>query len=375
MPNIKTSKGVLHLKNEIPPEKSISERESLDNIKIIKSYLDKIGINWGPVFGTLIGIVRNDSFLPWENDTSFYILKEDEERFKDQIWNLLLEGFIVVRYERRGLYCLERNKQWHSFYVLRKISPEIRHSGGTQFLFDKFLQNTTEWDFKGLKLNVPTELDEFLTFQYGDWMIPQKKVIHYNSIEKMLLCIKDHLPNSIYYSLLLRHHTKDFKRFKQHCAQNGLNISSDVELSYLKPRKHKKVLTVGVYDLIHKGHVELFRRAKSLGDYLVVAVQSSEFISKYKPNSQVLNSTEDRMYMVRSIKWVDEVVVYEDVDEFIKIQDFDLFVAGPDQIHSGFKKAIKWCEENGKEFIVLGRTDGVSSSELKAKITEKMNKI
>ena len=144
-----------------------------------------------------------------------------------------------------------------------------------------------------------------------------------------------------------------------------------MELSYSKPRKGKKVLTVGVYDLIHKGHVELYRRARALGDYLIVAVQDGDEILKYKPQAKVMNSTEDRMYMVKSIRYVDEVIVYKGVDDIVKRVDFDVFVTGPDQIHAGFQAAIQWCENNGKEHIVLGRTEGISSSELKAKIAAK----
>ncbi len=132
--------------------------------------------------------------------------------------------------------------------------------------------------------------------------------------------------------------------------------------------KNVKVLTVGVYDMLHKGHVELFRRAKSLGGYLIVAVQDEEAVLKYKPNANIVNSTEDRIYMVNSIKYVDETVVYKDVDDFIKGIDFDIFVSGPDQCHAGFLQAIQWCVENGKKHVVLSRTDGISSSELKLKI-------
>lgn len=139
----------------------------------------------------------------------------------------------------------------------------------------------------------------------------------------------------------------------------------------MKPRKYKKVLTVGVYDLLHKGHVELYRRAKGLGDYLIVAAQDSDFILKYKPTAKILNSTEDRKYMIKAIRYVDEVITYTDVDKIVQEVDFDVFVTGPDQCHDGFQRAIRWCEEHGKEHIVLGRTDGVSSSELKAKIAEK----
>ncbi len=131
-------------------------------------------------------------------------------------------------------------------------------------------------------------------------------------------------------------------------------------------------MTVGVYDLLHKGHIELFRRAKGLGDYLIVAAQDSDFILKYKPTAKVLNSTEDRKYMIKSIRYVDEVITYKDVDEIVKQVDFDIFVTGPDQCHAGFQRAIKWCEWHHKEHIVLGRTDGVSSSELKAKIAAKL---
>lgn len=130
----------------------------------------------------------------------------------------------------------------------------------------------------------------------------------------------------------------------------------------------KKVLTVGVFDLLHIGHVNLFRSARKLGDFLTVAVQRSEFVVKYKPETNLVYSTEERMYLVKSIRYVDEVVEYEDVFEVVKKSDFDVFVVGPDQTHAGFQKAKSWCKEQGKEIVVLPRTEGVSSSWLKEQI-------
>jgi glycerol-3-phosphate cytidylyltransferase len=127
----------------------------------------------------------------------------------------------------------------------------------------------------------------------------------------------------------------------------------------------KKIFTVGVYDLLHIGHVELFRRAKALGDYLIVAVQSSEYVKMFKPEANMVYSTEERCYMVRAIRYVDEVVVYDSVDSIVKDVDFDVFVKGPDQNHDGFKAASKYCEEVGREVFVMPRTEGVSSSDLK----------
>lgn len=124
----------------------------------------------------------------------------------------------------------------------------------------------------------------------------------------------------------------------------------------------KRILTVGVFDTLHRGHIRLFERAKQYGDYLIVAVQTDENILKYKPQTQIINSTEERVYMVGSIKYVDEVICYDDVDKTVESVDFDVFVRGEDQNHSGFQKAIDWCQEHGKEVVTLTRTQGISST-------------
>ena len=376
MPHIRTSKGFLEYSSHLLyfGNKVINKEVMLDCLHILSRYLDKIDINWGPAFGTLIGIVRNDDFQPWKPVFDIYILKEDEERFKDVLWLLRDEGFKLIRYERRGLYIIERKEELIKVFVLHKISSDVRHTGGSDFIHEKFLQNTIKWDFKGIQFNVPADVDEYLAFQYGeDWTIPKQTVIYStNPIVRYWHWAKtwllDHLPDTLYYSWLLYHRRKDFNKFKSRCEKAGIPLPKNVQLASMKPRKYKKVLTVGVYDILHKGHVELYRRAKGLGDYLIVAAQDSDYILKYKPTSKVLNSTEDRKYMIKAIRYVDEVITYTDVDIIVQEVDFDVFVTGPDQYHEGFQRAIKWCEEHGKEHIVLGRTEGVSSSEIKAKI-------
>ena len=90
----------------------------------------------------------------------------------------------------------------------------------------------------------------------------------------------------------------------------------------------KKVFTVGVYDLLHIGHINLFKNARALGDELTVAVQSDECILKYKPEAKMVNTTAERLFMVSSIRYVDHVITYDDVDEIIKQVDFDIFAKG-----------------------------------------------
>lgn len=127
----------------------------------------------------------------------------------------------------------------------------------------------------------------------------------------------------------------------------------------------KTIITFGVYDMLHIGHILLFQRARELGDRLVVAIQEDEYIHKYKPDTKMIYSFEERMYMVGAIKYVDEVVSYKDVDKDLPSFDFDIFAKGPDQSHAGFKRAEEWCRANGKEVVVIPRTEGISSSLLR----------
>jgi len=131
----------------------------------------------------------------------------------------------------------------------------------------------------------------------------------------------------------------------------------------------KTILTFGVYDMLHIGHILLFKHAKELfpGEEcrLIVAVQDGDYILKYKPGTKMVYTTDERLFMVSSVRWVDEVVTYKDVDIDIQSIKFDVFAKGPDQNHAGFQRAVKWCEDNGRQVIIIPRTEGISSTMLK----------
>lgn len=131
----------------------------------------------------------------------------------------------------------------------------------------------------------------------------------------------------------------------------------------------KRIITFGVYDMLHIGHMLLFKHIKDLfpGEkcQLIVAVQDSDYILKYKPETKMVYTTEERMFMVSSVRWVDEVVTYQDVDKDIPKIEFDVFAKGPDQQHAGFQRAIEWCNSNGKDVVVIPRTEGISSTMLR----------
>lgn len=130
-----------------------------------------------------------------------------------------------------------------------------------------------------------------------------------------------------------------------------------------------KIVTFGVFDYFHLGHLRLFKQCKIYADYLIVAVQDGEYIRRFKPDASVLYSTEERYEMVSALSIVDEVVIYETVciEELSKIE-FDILALGEDHRGERFDRLVEWCNDNGKEVVRLKRTANISSSEIKKEI-------
>ncbi len=130
-----------------------------------------------------------------------------------------------------------------------------------------------------------------------------------------------------------------------------------------------KILTFGVYDYFHIGHLRLFKQCKRYADYLIVAVQNGEYILKYKPEAQVLYTTEERVEILESLKIVDEVFVYDSVvPEILEKIDFDILALGEDHKGERFEKIADWCVKHNKNVVRLKRTPGICSSEIKEQI-------
>jgi len=122
----------------------------------------------------------------------------------------------------------------------------------------------------------------------------------------------------------------------------------------------KKVITYGTYDLLHVGHINLLRRAKALGDYLIVALSTDEFNAV--KNKKAYYSYEDRKTILEAIRYVDEVIPERCWEQ--KIQDIidhqvDVFVMGDDW-KGKFDFLKDYCE-----VVYLPRTEGISTTKIK----------
>jgi glycerol-3-phosphate cytidylyltransferase len=125
----------------------------------------------------------------------------------------------------------------------------------------------------------------------------------------------------------------------------------------------KTVLTYGTFDLFHIGHLNLLKRARELGDKLIVAVSTDEFNAT--KGKTTLMPFEHRVELVRSVRYVDEVIAEHQWDQ--KIADVqqhkvDIFVMGSDW-QGKFDFLKPYCE-----VVYLPRTDNVSSTDLKKAI-------
>lgn len=132
-----------------------------------------------------------------------------------------------------------------------------------------------------------------------------------------------------------------------------------------------KIVTFGVFDYFHYGHLKLFEQCKQYGNYLIVGVQDDAEILKRKPNHQIFYNTNQRIEIIKNLRLVDEVFVSKQVELDISKIDFDVLALGEDQNHDGFKFAIEWCNKNNKKIVYLKRTQGISSTLIKENLGKK----
>ena len=123
-----------------------------------------------------------------------------------------------------------------------------------------------------------------------------------------------------------------------------------------------RVITYGTFDLLHYGHINLLRRARELGDYLIVGLSSDEF-NRNEKGKECYFSFEQRKTMLEAVRFVDQVIPESnwnqkrrDVHEY----DVDIFVIGDD-----WRGEFDYLEEEGVKVVYLERTPEISTTQIK----------
>lgn len=127
----------------------------------------------------------------------------------------------------------------------------------------------------------------------------------------------------------------------------------------------KRVLTYGTFDLLHYGHIRLLKRAKELGDYLIVALSTDEFNAI--KGKKAYHSYETRKKMLEAIRYVDLVIpeyTWEQKVDDVKKYYIDVTVMGNDwEGNEKFEALREYCD-----VVYLPRTEGISTTKIKKEL-------
>ena len=140
----------------------------------------------------------------------------------------------------------------------------------------------------------------------------------------------------------------------------------------------KNVITLGTFDMLHIGHIKLFKRCKELclNGHVIVGLNTDEFIEKYKGKKPIMTYSE-REQMITELGIVNFIVPNNQPDGSIKDilidQKVDLIVIGSDWFRKDYLKqigiTIEWLEENNISLCYVPYTGGISTTDIKKRLT------
>jgi len=135
------------------------------------------------------------------------------------------------------------------------------------------------------------------------------------------------------------------------------------------------IYIIGVFDLFHRGHIELLKRSRTLGKKLLVAVNGDDMVTQYK--KRPILSEEDRLAMVEACRYVDEAFIIREFDNrpvLEKYPDISAILHGDDWPRQSYLEQIRLTEEDllhfGIELVLIPYTRGISTSDIIKKIRE-----
>lgn len=141
--------------------------------------------------------------------------------------------------------------------------------------------------------------------------------------------------------------------------------------------KNRNIYVIGVFDVFHRGHVEFLKKAKALGERLIIAVNGDRLVSEYK--RKPIMSEQDRLEIIKNCKLVDDAFLITEYDNkpFIEKYDVNIIVHGSDWERESYLKQIHVTEEylsdRGVELVFVPYTSGISTSGLIRQMAENVS--
>ena len=174
---IYTNNGII-----IFEQKDFSEPKPIDTVKAtknllaVKKILDSNNTRFGLIFGTLLGAVREASFIKHDEDIDLFVLEEDKEKLFNCLHSIIDEGFQVCRYDKK-LLSIIRDDEYIDFYFFREGYFFYRTCFFGTTYRKKYLEETRDFMFLDNIFQVPKDTNKFLKILYGpEWRIPKKNI-------------------------------------------------------------------------------------------------------------------------------------------------------------------------------------------------------
>tara|TARA_X000000950_G_scaffold45778_1_gene52123 strand:- start:12224 stop:13540 length:1317 start_codon:yes stop_codon:yes gene_type:complete len=142
-------------------------------------------------------------------------------------------------------------------------------------------------------------------------------------------------------------------------GKQGTSVITLSEIEHNNEKQKKIVFTNGCFDILHRGHINYLKEARSLGDYLIIGINSDESVKRLKGKNRPINNLSDRILMLESLKFVDEVIPFYEDDpyELIKRVQPDILVKGGD-----YKNKVIVGSDLVNEVKLVNFTEGYSTT-------------
>ena len=172
---IKTKHGTyeFEIKSFVSGTKIIDIDISKVNLLLVKECFEKHNLNFGLLYGTLLGAVREKNFIAHDEDTDIFILAENQCIFKDMLFDLRESGFELGRYNSEYA-SLIKDGEYIDIYFYRKKGSKYRECDG-YVIKSEILENLEDYPFLGKTFKVPKNPEALLVTLYGKtWMVVDK---------------------------------------------------------------------------------------------------------------------------------------------------------------------------------------------------------
>ncbi len=390
-----------------PTRKDITDIQipTLNLLKDLKSICIKNNIQFWLQGGSLLGAIRHGGFIPWDDDADCGMMRVDCKKLEEflkqnedfaiidcygirkydgmayqmkkfinkhnpkinidlfvydyidinnhnkifDIWNEYQEQKQNMKNEILALDVENEDCEIHDIKIKQKISKIIR----------KYTKNYNATDGNSIIFGIEQIPSKFMRVYSKDVIFPLRKIYFCDDYF--------YAPNHVY-EYLERQYGNIWRL--PHDVGDAHHMFSEWSYSHSLQNNNKKMIigyTAGAFDVFHIGHLNLLKRAKENCDYLIVGVTTDELIQATK-NKSPLATLDERMEILRQIKYVDQVVVQDDLDKVAAWEryHYDKLFSGDDWCgNPRWKKYEQELKKIGVDVIYFPYTKTISSTKIK----------